>query len=151
LPVKQISPTEAKALLDSGQDYIYLDVRSTPEFEEGHVPGAFNIPLLHFDPAARQMTPNADFLKVVEANIPKDAHVICGCASGQRSDRAAAQLAQAGYRDVVNMAGGFKGARDPVGRVVAAGWIDHGLPVSKEAAEETTYAALARRASGSTS
>lgn len=149
MPVKQISPTEAKALLDSGQNYVYLDVRSILEFDEGHVPGALNIPLLHFDPAARQMTPNAEFMKVVEANLPKDARVICGCASGQRSDRAAAQMLQAGYQDVANMAGGFKGARDPVGRVIAAGWIDHGLPVSKEAAEGTTYESLARGPHGS--
>ena len=144
MPVKQISPTEAKVLLDSGQNYIYLDVRSTLEFDEGHVPGALNIPLLHFDPSARQMTPNADFLKVVEANLPKDAHIICGCASGQRSDRAAAQMLQAGYLDVANMSGGFKGARDPIGHVIAAGWTDHGLPTSRAAPEGTTYESLAR-------
>jgi rhodanese-related sulfurtransferase len=149
LQVKQISPSEAKVLLDSGQDYIYLDVRSMQEFDEGHVPGALNIPLLHFDTAARQMMPNADFMKVVEANLPRNARIICGCASGQRSDRAAALMLQSGYEDVVNMAGGFKGARDPIGRVVAAGWIDHGLPETREAPDGTSYESLARGRRGS--
>ena len=145
MPVRQIPPTEAKTLLDSGEGYTYLDVRSTMEFEQGHVPGALNIPLMHFDMTRRQMTPNADFLAVVEAVLSKDRRIICGCASGQRSDRAAALMQQAGYRDVVNMAGGFMGARDPFGRVLAPGWMDHDLPASAEAEAGTSYEDLARR------
>jgi len=142
MAVKQVLPPEVKSLLDAG--HLYLDVRSTHEFEQGHVPGALNIPLLHFDPVRGQMSPNPDFLRVVEAAVPKDSHVVCGCASGQRSLRAAEILQQAGYPDVVNMAGGFTGARDPMGRVVVQGWLDHGLPASRESDERTAYESLLR-------
>lgn len=149
MPVKQILPPEAKALLDSGQHYVYLDVRSTMEFDQGHVPGALNIPLLHLDVNRHQMVPNPDFMAVVEAVLPKDARIICACASGQRSQRAADLMQQAGYQEVANMAGGFSGARDPMGRVLVQGWLDHGLPVSREADEGTSYDSLARRRPGS--
>lgn len=44
MEVKRITPEQAKELLDSNQDYIYLDVRTVPEFEAGHVPGAKMFP-----------------------------------------------------------------------------------------------------------
>jgi len=43
MEVKRISPIEAKALLDSGQGYTYVDVRTIEEFARGHVSGAKNI------------------------------------------------------------------------------------------------------------
>ena len=48
--VKRVTPTEAAALVNEG--WIYLDVRSIPEFELGHPAGAVNVPLLHM-PAGR--------------------------------------------------------------------------------------------------
>ena len=42
---KDITPTEAKELLDRDNTVVYLDVRSQTEFATGHVPGALNIPL----------------------------------------------------------------------------------------------------------
>jgi len=149
MAVKQISPNEAKVLLDSDQKYVYLDVRSTMEFERGHVPGAMNIPLMHFDVSRREMVPNPDFERVVEAALTKEARIICGCASGQRSHRAAELMQNAGYKDVVNMAGGFTGARDPMGRVMAPGWQDFSLPVSIESGEGTSYESLLRKQTGS--
>ncbi|MCH6560276.1 rhodanese-like domain-containing protein, partial [candidate division KSB1 bacterium] len=49
-----------------------------------------NIPLLHVDMGTGQMTPNPDFLTVVQAHYPSDTHLIIGCKTGQRSARAAA-------------------------------------------------------------
>ncbi len=50
MELKRIVPEEAKALLDSGQGYTYLDVRTVEEFDEGHVQGAKNVPFLEIDP-----------------------------------------------------------------------------------------------------
>ena len=36
--IKRVSPAEAKTLMDEG--YVYLDVRSEPEFAAGHPAGA---------------------------------------------------------------------------------------------------------------
>ena len=63
--------------------------------------------------------------------FPKDKKIICGCQMGGRSQHAAEILVQAGYSDVSNMVGGFGGAMDPMGRLVAPGWLQSDLPVEK--------------------
>lgn len=64
MEVKRISPEEAKTLLDSSSGHIYIDVRTTDEFDAGHVPGAKNIPVLEPGPAGG-MQVNPDFVEVV--------------------------------------------------------------------------------------
>ena len=49
--MKEISPQEAYELMQRDPEIIYLDVRSVPEFEAGHAPGAINIPLKQLDAA----------------------------------------------------------------------------------------------------
>ena len=63
MTVKRVSPEEAKKLIDD-EGYVYVDVRSLPEFEAGHPTGAYNVPLMHQGPAG--MTPNPDFMAVME-------------------------------------------------------------------------------------
>jgi len=144
--VKRVDPPEAAALLAEG--WTYLDVRSIPEFDQGHATGAVNIPLLHF--ANGRMAPNPDFQSVVVANYPKDAKLVVGCKMGGRSLRAAALLEAAGYTSVVDLRGGFDGERDPMGRVTVPGWSECGLPVEAAAAcpAEKTYATLSRKSAG---
>ena len=45
---EQISPAEAKALMDSEDGYIILDVRTPEEFAERHIEGAILIPDYEF-------------------------------------------------------------------------------------------------------
>lgn len=146
MAIKQITPPEAHEILDKDPTVIYLDVRTVPEFTAGHPLRGINAPVVFFDPAARQPAPNADFLRVVEANIPKDAKVIVGCQAGGRSQRAAEIMAQAGYTNVANMQGGFGGARDQMGRTVVPGWQESGLPVGTDNGEGVSYASLAAKA-----
>ncbi len=143
MAIDQIDPPRAKALQDEGSTY--LDVRSVPEFEQGHAPGAVNIPLLHFDPAAG-MQPNPDFLAVCEAALTKDQKLVVGCAAGGRSQKACDLLASNGFTSLANIQGGFGGMRDPSGNLAAKGWQQHELPVSTEATDEQAYAALAKKA-----
>jgi rhodanese-related sulfurtransferase len=143
--MKEISPQEAYDLLENDKDYIYLDVRSVPEFDAGHPRGAINIPLMHFNPGSG-MQPNQDFQAVVEANVPKDAKLAIGCKTGGRSARACEVLAQAGYTNVANVRGGYVGAMDNYGRVVEPGWSMLNLPVSTEAGEDARYESLAAKA-----
>jgi rhodanese-related sulfurtransferase len=140
--VKRITPPEAAQLLEEG--WSYLDVRSIPEFDDGHPPGAANIPLLHFQ--GGRMAPNRDFQKVVEAAYPKDAKLVLGCKSGGRSMQAATLLQAAGYTNIVEMRGGFHGERDPLGRANIPGWVASNLPVEAKAAADKTYEALAAKA-----
>lgn len=71
-----LEPGGAKERLDRG-DWIYLDIRSVEEFEQGHVPGAYNIPLLHMDPV-QGMVPNPDFYEVVKKHFAPDANLVLG-------------------------------------------------------------------------
>ena len=81
------------------------------------------------------MVMNADFVKVVEDNFPKDKKIILGCQAGPRSNAAAGLLQQAGYQDISNMVGGFGGMRDPMGNVIAPGWSTWICPLARTTAK----------------
>jgi len=142
--IQQITPEQTHATLTHDRETIYLDVRTVPEFEAGHPPSALNIPVVLPNPAIGRMVPNPDFLPTVEAHVPKDAKIIVGCMSGGRSQFAAEVLEDAGYQHLANMQGGFGGARDPVGRLIAPGWLDCGLPVESGDGGDASYERLSK-------
>jgi rhodanese-related sulfurtransferase len=123
---------------------IYLDVRSIPEFEAGHPEGAYNIPLIHLDPATHQMRPNPDFVAVVRATFPPETQLVIGCKVGGRSAQACEVLSNVGYQDVTNVLGGFSGSP----QTGHPGWSQLGLPVEHAAAPEREYEALRKKAAG---
>lgn len=129
MSVKQTNPVETNAVLQSDKTAVYIDVRTVAEYQAGHVPGAANIPVMIPDPSTGRMSPNPNFLSAVEAAYPKDKKMILGCQMGGRSQYAADILVNAGFADVSNMQGGFGGAKDPMGRITAPGWLQSNLPV----------------------
>ena len=143
MAIKEITPQQAHDNLISDTDTVYIDVRTEREFANGHPLGAVNIPVAFPDPA-RGMMANKDFVKVVEANFPRDKKIIVGCQAGPRSNAAAGLLQQAGFQDVANMLGGFGGMRDQLGNVVAPGWANSGLPVSDANGDGVSYESLKR-------
>jgi rhodanese-related sulfurtransferase len=134
----RVTPTEAAQLMAEG--WTYLDVRSIPEFEEGHPAGATNVPLLHAQ--SGRMVPNPDFQQVVEANFPRDAKLVVGCKSGGRSAQAVGLLTTLGYQNLADVRGGFGGERDALGRATVAGWAASGLPVGTGSEPGHAYAEL---------
>ncbi|HEY2433628.1 MAG TPA: rhodanese-like domain-containing protein [Vicinamibacterales bacterium] len=142
MTIKHVTVHQAHARQAGGA--VYLDVRSVPEFEQGHPTGAFNVPLLHLDPATGLMQPNPDFLPVVHASFSPDAPLLLGCRSGVRSQHACELLASAGYRDLANVLGGFHGSP----QTGEAGWTQEGLPVETESDPSRTYGALREKAAG---
>jgi rhodanese-related sulfurtransferase len=94
--VCEVSPAEAKKMMDSDASVIVLDVREPDEFEKGHVPKATNIPrgLLEF--------------KVAKEIPNKDAHILVYCKSGGRSCLACSTLLEMGYKNAKSIAGGWK-------------------------------------------
>jgi len=143
--MKEVTPKEAFEDLEREPDTVYLDVRSIPEFQQGHPIRAINIPLLHFYPGMGMM-PNEDFGDVVQANLSKNRKILVGCKTGHRSARAAEILSQLGYTDVANVRGGFIGVMDPMGRVLEAGWSLLNLPVCTACIENSQYDQLATKA-----
>jgi rhodanese-related sulfurtransferase len=141
---KDVSVDEARELLDQG--YVYIDVRSEPEFEQGHVPGALNVPISHR--TEQGMAPNAEFLQVMQAAFGKDERLLLACKAGGRAVKAATQLAQAGFSELVVMGAGFDGSRDAFGRPVP-GWSQKGLPVEPGAPPGQAYTDVKARKPGS--
>lgn len=137
--IQRVAPAEAKRLVDE-DGYVYVDVRSVPEFEAEHPVGAFNVPLMHQGPAG--MTPNGDFLAVMNKAFAKESKLVLGCKGGNRSLRAANVLAQQGFANLIDQRAGFDAARDAFGQVTEAGWKSAGLPVESGAGGERAYEVL---------
>jgi rhodanese-related sulfurtransferase len=140
--IRHLTVQQAQQQQASGATY--LDVRSVPEFQQGHPEGAFNIPLLHLDPQTRQMRPNPEFVSVVKANFAPDAKLVIGCQMGGRSQQACEVLSNAGFQDVANVLGGYGGAP----QMGHAGWVQAGLPVETSADATREYDALQKKAAG---
>jgi molybdopterin/thiamine biosynthesis adenylyltransferase/rhodanese-related sulfurtransferase len=116
----QMSVEELRALLDKSAPVTVLDVREADESAEGRIPGATLLP--------------RGFLESrVESLVPKEAHVVVYCQSGDRSALAARSLAELGYAKVHSLAGGF-------GR-----WSDAGFPSERPALLRTEQKARYRR------
>jgi rhodanese-related sulfurtransferase len=142
MTIKHITVQQAHQQQGSGATY--LDVRSIPEFEQGHPPGAFNVPLLHLDPQTGQMRPNSEFLAVVKGNFAADTPMVVGCKMGGRSQQACEILSSAGFQDVANVLGGWGGAP----QMGHAGWVQAGLPIDSTPEPAREYDALHKKAAG---
>ena len=108
------SPAIAQATLAeeiaSGTAPLILDVRSTGEYDAGHVPGAIHIP---FQSVAS---------RVAELPAELDTPIVVYCAHGPRAAWAGRALRKAGYTDVVYLKGHM------------TAWKKAGLPVETTAA-----------------
>ena len=90
---EQITPQDAKKIMDSGDEHIILDTREQDEFDEGHIPGAILIPYTEIENKAEEMLPD------------KDAQILVYCRSGRRSKIASESLAKLGYTNVKEFGG----------------------------------------------
>lgn len=134
MAVTKIDSAEAIRMHASGA--LYLDVRSIPEFEAGHAPGAYNIPLMHAGPGG--MRPNPAFAEEVAAAIPRDVDVVVACKAGGRSAQAVAQLGALGFTRVFDFGGGWHGnPGDP-------GWVASGGPQTTATEPGRSHRELAR-------
>ena len=93
--VTEISPEDAAAKLESGKAVI-IDVRDKDEWDEEHIPGA-----THMSRGTIELD--------IEEKVPDpNAMIICHCGGGGRGALATENLQKMGYKNVRNMAGGFK-------------------------------------------
>lgn len=138
--MKEVSPKEAHDAVAKDPSVVLVDVRSVPEFQDGHPKGALNIPIMN--KGMMGMSPNPDFLAVAQATLPKDKKILLSCLSGNRSGRAAMLLEQNGWKNVTNVRCGWGGARDMAGNVTEPGWSALGLPAEKGDPQGRSYAEL---------
>ena len=135
----RISPAEAHAKM-ANESFTYVDVRTEDEFAAGHPEGAFNVPISHASAAG--MTPNADFVAVMEKTFAKDAALIVGCKMGGRSAKAQQVLAAAGFTRVLDQSAGWDGKKGTFGETLEAGWSKSSLPTETGQPAARAYAAL---------
>lgn len=89
--------------------YQVVDVRFPDDFEQGHVPGALNLPM-----------PKWESRRYLEEHLDRSAtlYLYCYSPTCHLAAAAAAKLVRAGYR-VVEIEGGWED------------WVQHGYPVEK--------------------
>ena len=95
--VREVSPQEAKSLLDSGR-ILLVDVREPHEYQAERIHGALLFPLKTFDPAA----------------LPGDTEreLVFHCGTGKRSMDAAQRCLSTGRPAAAHVTGGIKAWRE---------------------------------------
>ena len=90
---EQITPQEAKTIMDTESDYIIIDARTTEEFAEGHIENAILIPEYGIADRAEKELPDKEQL------------ILVYCRSGRRSKIASEELVKLGYTNVKEFGG----------------------------------------------
>jgi len=93
--VTEIAPAEAKAEFDR-ENAVFLDCREPSEYESGHIPGAINIPSGLMESEISDRVPD------------NAARIIMYCRTGVRANSACLTVESMGFRNVVNIQGGWK-------------------------------------------
>lgn len=89
-----LSVQQLHGMLDDGADFFLLDVRNRTEFELARIEGATLIPVDELDERLDE--------------LPRDRPIVCYCLAGKRSRRAVTLLAERGYGQLFNLAGGIE-------------------------------------------
>lgn len=97
-------------LQEKQEAFHILDVRGFSEYNNGHIPGAENI---HFG-----------YLEDNLQRLDKNANYVVHCASGDRSSIAASIMKANGFKNVINLTGGYNA------------WKQEGCNISKDLKEE---------------
>lgn len=93
--ITEVTAREVQDRLANGDALVLIDVREQNEWNLGHA-------------APAQYIGRGVLESQIESRVPRDAHVVLMCASGNRSALSARTLIEMGYTDVASMAGGFR-------------------------------------------
>jgi UPF0176 protein len=93
-----LKPKDWRKVMESGEDYVMIDVRNNYESKIGHFEGALTPDLKYF----------YDFPEwLEEANIPKDKKVLMYCTGGIRCEKFSVLMKEQGWEDVNQLHGGI--------------------------------------------
>ncbi|HYH05250.1 MAG TPA: rhodanese-like domain-containing protein [Bacillota bacterium] len=92
---QNLSAAAVKTKLEQNPDIRLVDVRTSEEYREGHIPGSILLPLDRLTTEAEETLPD------------KNAEMIVYCRSGNRSATASQSLTEMGYTNVANLTGGI--------------------------------------------
>jgi rhodanese-related sulfurtransferase len=100
-----VTPAEAKELIDDNPDIIIIDV--SPVYDEGHLPGAVNYPL------------SSGALDTAIPDLDKTKTYLVYCHSTSVAIAGAQKLIDAGFEKVYRLEGNYRA------------WVDAGYPIEK--------------------
>jgi adenylyltransferase/sulfurtransferase len=95
--IKEISPVDLKHMQQAGESFTLIDVREPDEVAQGAIAGSVVLPRGQLEH------------KIDAITTDKEAKIVCYCGGGGRSALAAQSLKRMGFRNVMSLAGGYKG------------------------------------------
>ena len=97
---KTIDASELKKKIDSGDDFVLVDVLGEEQYKKRHLPKAINIPITieNFEAVVKEKLPDKN----------KPVIVYCSSKTCLASPGAAKKLVEMGYKDVTDFDGGIK-------------------------------------------
>jgi len=98
--IQEISSTELKNMQASRQNFTLIDVREPDEVAQGAIAGATALPRGQLEH------------KIDTITTDKDQPIVCYCGGGGRSALAAQSLKKMGFKNVMSLAGGYKGWKE---------------------------------------
>ena len=97
LRIAQVKLDQLKNDLDSGKNFVLIDVRGPDEYKIGHLRKSINIPQRQLKTTIVKLYPN------------KDTDLVLYCKTDYRSADGVSDLKKLGYTNVKKLLGGFKG------------------------------------------
>lgn len=98
--IQEINVGDLKKMQQSGEDFSLIDVRDKQDADRGMIPHAVNISRGMLEYSIDQVTTD------------KDRKIVLYCGGGSRSALAAASLKKMGFKNVISLAGGYKGWKE---------------------------------------
>lgn len=98
--IQEITSADLKGMQQQNEDFLLIDVREKSDAEKGMIPNAVHV--------SRGMLEH-DIDKVT---TDKDRKIVLYCGGGSRSALAAASLKKMGFRNVISLAGGYRGWKE---------------------------------------
>ena len=95
--IREIGPDELQKMQQAKEDFILVDVREREEIAKGTIPGAVAMPRGILEPNMEQITTD------------KDKKIVLYCGGGSRSALSAWMLKKMGFKNVISLAGGYRG------------------------------------------
>lgn len=95
--IREIDAAELKRMQEKRDSFKLIDVREPDEVAQGAISGAAALPRGQLEH------------KIDTITTDKDEQIVCYCGGGGRSALAAQSLKRMGFKNVMSLAGGYKG------------------------------------------
>ncbi|HLX75302.1 MAG TPA: rhodanese-like domain-containing protein [Terriglobales bacterium] len=95
--IQEIGPQDLRRMRNGAQDFALIDVREKDDAAKGMIPGAVHI-------SRGMLEHNID-----QVTTDKEKKIVLYCGGGSRSALSAWMLKKMGFKNVISLAGGYRG------------------------------------------